>query len=257
MLSKRTKISLCQLLAMYEPGLLKVLFEKRDLSSNPGYYASVEEGLLNGIAAGSEAQLSDLLNEVVRTRGDLRSRANPKYRFDERWEDLCRCLELEGYRVDATTRALVPLDPTIPGAAAVEDDLSSELNRSGLPESEAITGLMEGSANAFRRVPPDYNGALTDARVTLETLAKGIAAARLASHPGTFDPTKWGQTLSYLRTSGLLAVKQEAAIAGVYSFVSEGAHAPVGFTEEEMVRLGRSLVASLLYFLIKLYNSNH
>ena len=61
--------------------------------------------------------------------------------------------------------------------------------------------------------------------------------------------------LSYLRTSGLLTKQEEEGLAGVYSFVSPGAHTPLGLTEEEMVRLGRSLVASMAYFLTKRFNA--
>jgi hypothetical protein len=31
---------------------------------------------------------------------------------------------------------------------------------------------------------------------------------------------------------------------------------PVGFTEEEMVRLGRSMIAAMCYFLIKKHNGS-
>ena len=60
--------------------------------------------------------------------------------------------------------------------------------------------------------------------------------------------------LAYLRTSGFITGNEEQGIAGAYGFISPGAHTPVGMTEEEMVRLGRSLMASVSYFLIKRYN---
>jgi hypothetical protein len=40
-----------------------------------------------------------MLDEVARTGGDLRSNLNPKYRFDERYADLQRCIELEACRL--------------------------------------------------------------------------------------------------------------------------------------------------------------
>jgi hypothetical protein len=69
------------------------------------------------------------------------------------------------------------------------------------------------------------------------------------------DPTKFGAIVAYLRNQvGFLDVKEEAGIVGVYSFLSPGAHVPVGFTEEEMVRLGRSMIAAICYFLVKKHN---
>ncbi len=114
--------------------------------------------------------------------------------------------------------------------------------------------MMENSATAFRRSPPDYNGCLSNARVALQTLATAIANVRTTTHPGSFDETKWGQILAYLRTSGLITKSEEEGLAGVFSFVSPGAHTPVGISEEEIARLGRSLVASMCYFLVKRYN---
>lgn len=55
----------------------------------------------------------------------------------------------------------------------------------------------------------------------------------------------------HLRTSGLITEGEEKGLAGVFTFVSPGAHSPVGLSETEMVRLGRSLVVGMCYFLIK------
>ena len=70
------------------------------------------------------------------------------------------------------------------------------------------------------------------------------------------DPTKFGAVIAYLKNhAGFLDKNDEAAITGVYGFVSPGAHKPVGFSEEEMVRLGRSMIASVCYFLVKKHNA--
>ncbi len=100
-------------------------------------------------------------------------------------------------------------------------------------------------------MPPDYNACLTHARVALQTLATSIAKKRQAAYGKTFDETKWGEVISYLRTSGLITDPEEKGLAGVFGFVSPGAHVPIGLTEEEMVRLGRSLVLGMCYFLVK------
>ena len=109
--------------------------------------------------------------------------------------------------------------------------------------------MIERSAQDFRKTPPEYNGCLTNARVALESLVKSIAIAR-----GCSADVSWGQALSYLRTSGFISESEEKAIAGVYGFVSQGAHRPMALSEQEMARLGRNLAISMCYFIIKLYN---
>lgn len=57
--------------------------------------------------------------------------------------------------------------------------------------------------HSFRAIPPDYNAALVNARVALETLAADVAAD-VASHaqvPTSYNPSKWGEVLAFLRTS--------------------------------------------------------
>ena len=47
---------------------------------------------------------------------------------------------------------------------------------------------------------------------------------------------------------------REKGLTGVFSFISPGSHIPVGFSEEEFARLGRSLAVSFCYFLAKQFN---
>ena len=124
-----------------------------------------------------------------------------------------------------------------------------------MSDADGVIQVLEKSAEAYRKAPPDYNACLTNARVALQTLATAIAKQRLANHPGFFDESKWGQVLSYLRTSGFVSDEEEKALAGVFGLVSDGAHVPVGLTEQEMVRLGRSLIVAMCYFLVKRHNS--
>ena len=51
------------------------------ISPNPG---SLVYELINAVRGLGDRQVMDVLAEVVATAGDLRSRVNPKYRFDER-----------------------------------------------------------------------------------------------------------------------------------------------------------------------------
>ena len=61
--------------------------------------------------------------------------------------------------------------------------------------------------------------------------------------------------MSYLRTSDFITMEEEVALAGVFGLVSEGAHIPVGLTEQEMVRLGRTFIVGMCFFLVKRHNS--
>lgn len=238
--------------------MLRILFEKHGLDLNPLLirdstpYAQVVNVVRTSIDGSGEAQVHQLLSEIVRTQGDLRTNVSPRYLYDERWRDLRLCLALDGYLVDG--ESIVTIEPAIEGAEPLEDDLTQELQRSGLKDAEEVLRVLGESADSFRRIPPDYNGCLSNARVALQTLVTNIAKARQPMYPGTFDETKWGQVLAYLRTSGFIDQKEEDGISGVYSFVSPGAHHPIGLSEEEMARLGRSLVSSMCYFLIKEHN---
>lgn len=131
---------------------------------------------------------------------------------------------------------------------AVEDDLTIELGRSGLDQSNDVVNLINRSAVGFRQ--SNFNGCLTDMRIALETLVGAIARTRDWS---TSD-TRWGSILAYLRTSGFLNEVEEKLI-NIFTFVSRGAHTHVGLSDAEMARLGRSLCTTMCYFLIKRYNT--
>ena len=145
------------------------------------------------------------------------------------------------------------MEPSIEGGEALEDDMTSALMESGLDKAEEIVKTLENSAEAFRRNPPNYNSCLSEARVALQTLATGIADSRQRSRPRPFNRNKWGEVIAYLRVSGLITNEEEEGLAGVFKFVSPGAHRPVGSDEEEMARLGRALVVSMCYFLVKAF----
>jgi hypothetical protein len=66
-----------------------------------------------------------------------------------------------------------------------------------------------------------------------------------------YNASKWGTVISYLRTAGLITLEEEKGLAGVYGFVSPGSHRPVGVSEEQMARLGRSLALGMCWFLLK------
>ncbi|WP_211250501.1 hypothetical protein [Simplicispira psychrophila] len=251
MIGTRTRYSLAQFLKLQEPMLSIVLLSKygvQHLSLSP---RQLLYGLLNTLRGLDERPLMLVLAEVVATKGDLRARVNPKYRFDERMHDLTQCLLLDGYIVKDTK--LVQIDPSIVDAAPLEDDLIVTLQNSRAPRAQEIIVKIGDSAQAFRATPPDYKSALVNARVALETLAADVAAdvASRAQVPATYNPSKWGEVLAFLRTSGEVTPEEEKGLAGVFGFLSPGAHRPVGIPEDQMTRLGRSFALNMCWFLLK------
>ncbi len=191
------------------------------------------------------------LGEIVATGGDLRSRVNQKYRFDERMHDLTQCLLLDGYIIQ--DKKLLRIDPSIADAEPLEDDLIVALQSSGAPRAQEIIAKINDSAGAFRATPPDYNASLVNARVALETLAGEVAAhvVSLQQVPANYNSSKWGEVLAFLRSSGEITLEEEKGLAGVFGFLSPGAHRPVGIPEGQMTRLGRSFALNMCWFLLK------
>lgn len=251
MLSSRSLASLAQLLELFEAQFVIVLFAKHDLrlSFDGGAVLLAAHNALR-----SQAELPGtiaVLDEVVRTNGDLRNRVTPRYRFDERYEDLSRCLLLDGYKVEG--KRLIPLDPSITDAPPIEDDLTKALLATNLDTSQVIAGKLADSAEAFRRSPPDYNACMNNARVALESLAREIAHSLCGAQLPAYDSTKWGSILNFLRSKEFLSIEEEQGLAGVYRFLSPGSHRPVGLTEAEATRLGRSLALGMSWYLVKRY----
>ncbi|MGR0116449.1 hypothetical protein [Ralstonia pseudosolanacearum] len=233
-----------------------VLLEKygaQHLSLSPGHLL---HGLLSTLRGLDDHRLMLTLSEVIATSGDLRARVNPKYRFDERMRDLEQCLLLDGYLIQ--DKKLIQTDPSIADAAPLEDDLTTALLASGAPRAKDIVAKINDSAEAFRATPPDYNASLVNARVALETLAGDVAsdiASRLPT-PATYNPSKWGEVLAFLRSTGEITVEEEKGLAGVFGFLSPGAHRPVGIPEDQMTRLGRSFALNMCWFLLKNHQGN-
>ena len=265
-LTQRSKYSLCQFLTLFEYGKLVLLIEKYGLSiiQRQHWDQICEVEVKNAVFQASDLQLESVIQELARTHDSMRNEVSPRYKYDDRWEDLCRCLEIDGYAREQkkekdlwsggetiTTGRFVSIEPVIAGAAPVEDDMTRELERSGLPEREEILRVLDNSAESFRK--GDFNGCLSNSRVALQTLATSIAQARRRSFPfpENFDVEKWGCVVAHLRNSKFLTWQQEKGVVGVFTFISPGAHVPVGFGEEEFARLGRSLAVSFCFFLVR------
>ena len=236
---------------MFEAAVGHTLLKKHDISLGWGSgYNQLEIGdtLLNT----NKANLGSLVEEIVATSGDLRNRVSPRYRFDERWLDLTKCLLLDGYRVEKST--ITRIEPFLEGSEPVEDDLTKELQRSGLSARDLVKKQIADSADDFKKISPDYNGGLSHSRIAIETLIREIAKENGLIITEENEKNAWGLSLRHLREHDFINEKQEKVLASIYTFISQGAHVPLGFTEEEYVRFGRNLVISMCYFVIKLFN---
>ena len=248
MIGLRTRYSLAQLLEQQEPQLIVALLTKH------GARVSLQHGqvlceIVNIVRGLGDRDVLSVLAEVVATAGDLRHRIAPKYRFDERMHDLTQCLALDGYAIQ--NKRLIQIDPSITDAPPIDDDLILALQSSVAPHKLEIIQKINDSAQAFRSAPPDYNAALVNARVALETLASDIAVHIQGSGQPMFDPKKWGEVLRYLQVSGELTEEEEKGLAGVFRFLSPGAHRPVGIPQGQMARLGRSFALNMCWFLLQ------
>lgn len=248
-LTKRTKYSLTQFLDLFDAAVVHTLLKKYDISW--GWGGGYNQVAISDTLLGADnANLGRLVEEIVATYGDLRNRVSPRYRFDERWIDLTKCLLLDGYRVEKSS--ITRIEPFLEGVEPIEDDLTKELQNSNLSSREEIKKQIIDSAEDFRRAEPDYNGCLSHARIALETLVREIAK------DGGFhiadEGKAWGSSLNYLQKKDVITAKEEQTLSSVYTFVSEGSHVPFGFTKEEYVRFGRNLTTSMCYFVIKSFN---
>lgn len=251
MIGRRTRYSFAQFLELQEPMVSIVLLGKYGAEHLSLPYGQLLFGLLNTLRDLDDRTLMLALAEVIATEGDLRARVNPKYRFDERQHDLAQCLLLDGYIIQ--DKKLIQTDPSISDVAPMEDDLITALQNSGAPRAQEIIAKINDSASAFRAAPPDYNASLVNVRVALETLAGDIAAhvASQRQASAAYNPSKWGDVLSFLRSSGEITPEEEKGLAGVFGFLSPGAHRPVGIPENQMTRLGRSFALNMCWFLLK------
>lgn len=259
MFSTRTLISLSQYLELHSSSFVRDLLLKHRIAVHihewnrysPGPPAEV---IRNDLEAAEGQLLQELLAEMIRTLYDLRCRINPRHRHDLRWADLQLCLRLDGYGISED--GVVPIEPTIGEERSTEDDLTRELQTASLSGTEAILGEIRGSAESFRRSPPDYNACLTHARVALHELGDAIATKLQSDGNGDdFIHNRWGEVLRYLQQQDFVTEQEERGLAGVYTFISEGAHRPVDVDEVEMAWLGRSLAFAMCWFLVRRWNT--
>lgn len=208
-------------------------------------------GFVHIITGSADEAVRHLLSELIAQRNQLRHSAPTRHVFDSRVADLERWLFHDGWQLDGGE--LVPLAAAVEEATGVRDRLLAELAASPLDADHAIEQALNDAAASFNANPPDFNDATVKSRLALETIgrraATGLAQRRGLQHADD----RWGPALLLLRQGGVIDQDEEQLIARVYTFVSPGAHIPIGVSAEEWARLARTFTLSAAYFLLKRY----
>ncbi|SDM41269.1 hypothetical protein [Halarsenatibacter silvermanii] len=258
MISRRVKLSLYQLISEFPFSEIMVLIEKYTFGE---FLFSIQhnkktdyflEELKEIISESTEEAVLDIIDEILRVRRTYRNKVNPKYKFDERWGELKRCLLLEGLKIEEGE--LKRVEPEIEGSNSAEENLKKEILNSDLQKRDDIVLLIENSSDAFIKPEPDFNGSLSNIRTALETLAKSIAKKIIENAEEDKEISSWGVYISYLKSKDFIGENEEDALTGVYSLLSELHHPLVGFSEEELTSFARAMGLRMCYFLIKKYN---
>jgi hypothetical protein len=107
MIGKKTRISLFEFLCMLGNIPLLALLQKHDVIDDREADSLQSELQMSGLLGPKRAlqnvlsaehqRILSLITDLVGTARSYRTQIDPKYRFDLRWEDLERCLELDGY----------------------------------------------------------------------------------------------------------------------------------------------------------------
>jgi len=142
-LTNRTKISLVQLLDIFEKTQTNILFEKYSIFSDCRNIEDIKESVFSN-------NLQELIKELIFVKQTFRNKINPKYTFDERWSDFEKCLFLDGYKIQ--NNAIISIEPTIDGVVAFEDELTNELVSSTFSKKEEVKNLIIESAKHLKIV---------------------------------------------------------------------------------------------------------
>ena len=191
------------MLEIFEYDFINVLLKKYSLPNHCRSITDIENIL-------TKQDINLLMQEIVSTQQSLRSRITPRYRFDERWKDFEKCLFSDGYKI-AENNSLISIEPEVTGIVAMEDDLTNEIKKSSLSKKDAIVKLIIESEEAFKNATPDYNGCLSKARISLETMVKDIA-----NNNGCSDKC-WGRSLNILKENNFITNDEELAISSTYT----------------------------------------
>jgi hypothetical protein len=244
--SKRTLAALCQLLDSLSQDSAYVLLQKAGVG-RPQY--SGQESILWELERANESAVRDLLTDIaVRTRA-VRADAGTKYVFEDRLEELWRCLRLDGWEL--VSGKLIREHPSSPDLVETRDALHDELTASTRDTDGEIRRCLEQSAIAFSNIPPDYNASSTHVRIALETTGRRIAHRIAARRKLPPPQDSWGRAIAFLREQDVISEHDEAALTASYTATSPGAHVPKGLSAREWARMVRALDQAWLYYLVK------
>lgn len=196
----RTLAALAQLLSSLRHDAVPVMLAKCGIDS---WHLDGQEVLLARLQASSSEALLELMTELCARKRSARADAPTKYVFDDRYAELQRCLNLDGWvmRDDALLREL----PSSKDLVELRDELDNYLRDSPLDANGEIRRALESSARAFSDVPPDFNASTTHMRIALETCVRRCALAaseRLHIAP---PEDRWGAAVAYLGSHGILS----------------------------------------------------
>lgn len=210
------------------------------------YYKITLREVLLGLGESSRVELC---SSVVGFQKNIRNLTEPpRYKFDEKWPRFERSAALDGYLVQGGR--VIAIEPIAEHLVTSEDSLSELIHQSSVLEADDIISLIKKSAEDYLKQPPDLNGCLSNMRTALESFVKSLASKTQLKRGETKDTSKWGNAISYLRSTGFISEKEENVFVSVYSLLSEH-HRPIRMEENEMVRLGRSIALSLCWLLSK------
>lgn len=174
-LSNKTKISLSQFLQMFGTQHINELFDKYDIER-----ISSKSDISHRIKQTNSDKISHLVREIISTSCSLNNREylcnfyDNWGGFEQRLNDLQKCLFLDGYK--AIKDELIKIEPNIEGVIAFDDELTNRLRSCDLLSRQDIIDCIENSANHFKS--SEFSACLSQARIALEALVRKIASEK-------------------------------------------------------------------------------
>jgi len=141
-ISDKSRYSLAQFLNLQKPDLALMLLMKHEAAK------SIEDdlsGLGRACLEMDESRLIELIEEIAATSGDLRDRVTPRYRFDQRYDELQRCLDADGIQINGSivfVRDKV-IDPFVGTGDLLRSGRPVDLVVSNPPFADALAGNSE------------------------------------------------------------------------------------------------------------------
>ena len=233
--SHRTRGALAQVFDSLYPKTVSTLLYK-----HTGY--QLETSNLDAARELDDDLFEPIATELIVDESAICEHAPATHVFDRAVKELRRWLLHDGWTTE--DRELVRLAPAAEEVTGIRDKLIEEIALSGLDGDDGIRQALDHSSDSFASDPPDYNGAITNVRIALETLAR-----RAAEETGEIVDN-WGRSLHVLRNAEVIDPEEEQVLTRVYKFISDGAHKPRGIGDQEWATLARTFGIGSVYFLL-------